>query len=122
MDYSTWHDQKPTHPAGDPEEWRLRLKVDEAYRALSDWSDERNHRIQEQGEYPDEQWAADEQERKELLDACNQAESALSGYLNERDNPPGDCTCNGVNNPNGCPVCREYLDEKHGDAIPFEGE
>ena len=31
------------------------------------------------------------------------------------------CTCNGVNNPMGCPACRAYLAELYQDEIPFIG-
>ena len=33
------------------------------------------------------------------------------------EDDPGECSCNGVNNPNGCPVCRAELETGE---IPFQ--
>ena len=53
MDYSTWHDQKPTHPAVDPELALLRLQADEAWDAYNQAADQRFRDMLDGGEVDD---------------------------------------------------------------------
>lgn len=115
MDYSTVHDWKPTHRPLDPTLMDLRAACEAAWRAVADAAD----RIILSDEDPPDV-------RAMIADAIKASE-AIDAYLRFRAEAQEqeECTCNGLNNPNGCPVCRREHPERFMDEAllgdPHEG-